>query len=131
MSSDDGTSALALLVLEPDLSLVQVARAFVRAHVAALGLDDDVRDAAVLLTSEAVTNAFTHGRSEARLQVVPLPGGMRIEVADDNSRHPQPQEEDADALDGRGLSIIDMLSTRWGVRDDPYGKTVWFEVGGT
>lgn len=87
-------------------------------------------DTAVLLTSETVTNAFTHGRSEARLVVTAHPDRVIVEVADDNSRHPRPAEPDADAdaLDGRGISILTMLAAGWGVRDDPYGKTVWFEV---
>jgi hypothetical protein len=69
-----------------------------------------------------------HGRSDARLRVTALPRLLRVEVTDDDSRHPEPAEPDPDALDGRGLSIIDMLSARWGVRDDSFGKTVWFEV---
>lgn len=116
------------LVLEPDLASVAVARAFVRARCHALGMGEDSCDTAVLLTSETVTNAFTHGRSEARIRVLARPGGLLVEVADDNSRHPQRQDDDPDALDGRGLSIVDLLARSWGVRDDPYGKTVWFEV---
>ena len=82
----------------------------------------------MLLTSEVVTNAFTHGRSEARVSVRATAALVRVEVGDDNSRHPQPQAADADALDGRGVTILQTLAARWGVRDDPYGKTVWFEV---
>lgn len=26
------------------------------------------------------------------------------------------------------MEIVELLAARWGVRDDPYGKTVWFEV---
>jgi anti-sigma regulatory factor (Ser/Thr protein kinase) len=116
------------LVLAPDPAAVREARAFVRAACRAAGTSRDLLDTVVLLTSEAVTNAFTHGRSEARIAVEADPAAVRVEVADDNSRHPQPQDPDADALDGRGMTILDTLSDRWGVRDDPYGKTVWFEV---
>ena len=76
-----------------------------------------------------MTNAFIHGRSDARVRVRPGAGCARIEVADDNSRHPQAVEEDVDALDGRGLAIVELVAQKWGVRDDPYGKTVWFVVG--
>jgi anti-sigma regulatory factor (Ser/Thr protein kinase) len=116
------------LVLSHDLGEVGRARSFVRKHCNALGFDDDTCDAAILLTSEAVTNAFIHGRSEARLRVTAAEGRLHVEVADDNSRHPQRLDQDADALDGRGMAIVQQLATRWGVRDDPYGKTVWFEV---
>ena len=30
----------------------------------------------------------------------------------------------------RGIAIVAQLATSWGVRDDPYGKTVWFDVAG-
>jgi anti-sigma regulatory factor (Ser/Thr protein kinase) len=116
------------LVVDPDVADVSDARQFVREHCHALGFDADACDTAVLLTSETVTNAVTHGRSEARIRVTATPGLMLVEVADGNSRHPQRQPQDPDALDGRGMSIIDLLAARWGVRDDPYGKTVWFEV---
>jgi anti-sigma regulatory factor (Ser/Thr protein kinase) len=117
-----------LLVLAPDLSEVKTARTFVTRHCRALGFDSDTCDTAVLLTSETVTNAFIHGRSETRIRVHPHPGRIVIEVADDNSRHPQRAGRDDDALDGRGLAIVELLASRWGVRDDAYGKTVWFEV---
>jgi anti-sigma regulatory factor (Ser/Thr protein kinase) len=124
-----GTAALGrVLVLAQDLGEVRRARAFVRAHCRTLGFDAEACEAAVLLTSEAVTNAFIHGRSEARIHITTSPGRLHVEVADDNSRHPQRLDQDADALDGRGIAIVQQLASRWGVRDDPYGKTVWFEV---
>ena len=116
------------LVLAQDLAEVRRARAFVREQCRLLGFGDEACQAAVLLTSEAVTNAFIHGRSEARIRISSASGRLHVEVADDNSRHPQRLDQDADALDGRGMAIVQQLATRWGVRDDPYGKTVWFEV---
>jgi anti-sigma regulatory factor (Ser/Thr protein kinase) len=116
------------LVLAPDAAAVRQARAFVRTACREGGTPQDEIDTVVLLTSEAVTNAFTHGRSEARIAVEAGPEVVHVEVADDNSRHPQRQEADADALDGRGVAILSTLASRWGVRDDPYGKTVWFDV---
>jgi anti-sigma regulatory factor (Ser/Thr protein kinase) len=117
-----------VLILSQDLSYVRRARAFIREHCDLLGFDSEACDAAILLTSEAVTNAFIHGRSEARIRISTSAGRLHVEVADDNSRHPQRLDQDADALDGRGMAIVQQLASRWGVRDDPYGKTVWFEV---
>ncbi|GMA86890.1 hypothetical protein GCM10025868_21400 [Angustibacter aerolatus] len=118
----------ASLVLAHDLASVRRARTFVRHHCRVAKIGADTCETAVLLTSEAVTNAFIHGRSEARLRVRVRPGHVRVEVGDDNSRHPTRTDRDDDALDGRGLDILEMLSTRWGVDDDEVGKTVWFEV---
>ena len=130
VSAGGGAAPDEELSLAPDLAEVSVAREFVRQHCQALGFDGDTCDTAVLLTSETVTNAFVHGRSDARLRVTALPGLLLVEVADDNSRHPERREQDPAALDGRGLSIADLLAARWGVRDDSLGKTVWFEVHG-
>jgi anti-sigma regulatory factor (Ser/Thr protein kinase) len=116
------------LTLSPDPAAVRLARDFVEQRCHALGLDDDVCHSAVLMVSETVTNAFLHGRSEARIRVSARDGRLRVEVADDNSRHPRPVEQDHDALDGRGITIVAMLSHQWGVRTEDYGKTVWFEV---
>lgn len=88
-----------------------------------------VVDVAVLLVSEVVTNALLHGRSRPRLTVTPMAGGgLYVGVGDDNSRMPVVREDDPGALDGRGLRLLDMLSSRWGVRPDPPGKVVWFEL---
>lgn len=117
-----------VLVLAPDPAAVRRARAFVSDVCREHGIDEDACDSAVLMVSETVTNAFTHGRSEARISLTVDGRRVRVEVADDNSRHPQVVEQDQEALDGRGINIVDALAVRWGVADDPYGKTVWFEV---
>lgn len=90
--------------------------------------DSDLVETAQLLTSELVTNAVIHGRSDVSLQVSVEGDLLRVDVSDDNSRHPQPQPLDAEALDGRGLQIVQLLAARWGVADDPLGKRVWFEL---
>jgi anti-sigma regulatory factor (Ser/Thr protein kinase) len=116
------------LVLPPDIAAVREARRFVQKFCESAAIPDEVRETAVLLASETVTNAFVHGRSDARLAVSLVPGGVLVEVGDDNSRHPRLVDADDLALDGRGLMILTALASRWGVRDDQIGKTVWFEV---
>lgn len=127
-AAGDAGPPATMLVLPQDLAAVSSARRFVKKHCQAIGFDDETCDTAVLLTSETVTNAFIHGRSEARIRVNAVPGRLLVEVADENSRHPQRAGQDNDALDGRGLAIVELLAARWGVVDDAYGKTVWFEV---
>ena len=116
------------LVLLPDVAGVRSARAFVHEQCRHLGMDSERCDSAALMVSELVTNAFLHGRSEARIVVVASGALLRVEVADDDSRHPALVSQDDAALDGRGLVIVEALSTSWGVRDEMLGKTVWFEV---
>jgi anti-sigma regulatory factor (Ser/Thr protein kinase) len=124
----DGNVLRRSMVLAPQAAAVRQARNLVKEACVEAGTDQITCDAAVLLTSETVTNAFVHGRSEARLEVAAHPGSVYVEVGDDNSRHPTSQPRDEDALDGRGLEIVRLLAARWGVRDEAFGKIVWFEV---
>lgn len=114
------------LVISGETSEVRRARRFV-ADVAA-GSCASVGETAVLLTSELVTNAIIHGRSEARLQVWADPRMIRVEVGDDNSRPPALQTTVDAALDGRGLQILTIVADDWGVYPSDIGKVVWFEV---
>lgn len=123
-----GLSEAAQLKLDCAPSSARTARRFVADRCAAAHVAEQGCDTALLLTSELVTNAITHGRSDVRVSVRSAPGRLRIEVGDDNSRHPVLQPEDDGALDGRGLQMVDLLATRWGVVDDEIGKVVWFEL---
>ena len=114
--------------LTPDLGNVRRARQLVRAYCAAAGLEETVSDTVVLITSEAVTNAFLHGRSDARLTVTMLDDQVLVEVGDDNPRHPAPTGIHDEAPNGRGWLMMIGLSGHWGVRNEPIGKTVWFAV---
>jgi len=118
----------AQLTLAPRLPSVQVARRFVRDQCARNSMSAARRDDALLLTSELVTNAVLHGRSEVCLEVERDAAVLRVTVVDENSRYPQPVVEDLDALDGRGLALVASLARRWGVTDRPMGKAVWFEL---
>ena len=111
-----------------DLPEVRRARAYVRERCDMHKLGADACEIALLLTSEVVTNALTHGRSVARVTATVAGRNVRVEVSDDNSRHPRIVDADENALDGRGLTILDRLATAWGVLDDAYGKTVWFDI---
>jgi anti-sigma regulatory factor (Ser/Thr protein kinase) len=104
------------------------ARGLVTALCQDWSVDEDAAETAVLLTSETVTNAIIHGRSEVRVCAEVTSGWVRVAVGDDNSRHPRLQPQDAEALDGRGLQILELAASRWGVVEDGVGKVVWFEV---
>jgi len=116
------------LVLQPDPRSVRAARVFIQTNCAAAQLPRDTCDMAVLLTSEVVTNALLHGRSQVRLAVSIDQTGLTVEAGDDNSQHPQNTTTDLGALGGRGLSILASLATCWGVHDEPFGKIVWFRI---
>jgi anti-sigma regulatory factor (Ser/Thr protein kinase) len=125
---DGGGVSADALTLPAALQSVRRARAFVREHCVREALPGGLCDDAVLLTSELVSNAVLHGRSEVELRVGRRGRCLHVSVHDENSRHPAQVRDDPNALDGRGLALVAAMSTAWGVHDDPTGKAVWFEL---
>ena len=108
-----------------------LARRFVAATLHRWGLDAHV-EVAVLLVGELVTNAIVHTTSTTIGLVVRLGDQVvRVEVHDTGPQLPQPDRLAAwDDQGGRGLRLVAMLATRWGVdaARRGVGKAVWFEV---
>lgn len=113
--------------LEPDLRSSATARRFVEETLRRWDCDD-VLDAVTLLVSELVTNSILHAGSPAEVAVVLKTDALRIEVSDHGEGLPVPRDAGSDATSGRGLALVDSLSSSWGVDSGEGGKTVWFEV---
>jgi len=90
----------------------------------------EVRETAELLTSELVTNAVLHARSDLTVHVCQHDDVVRVAVDDGSDASPRPRDPDAGSLGGRGLPLVETLAARWGWEPLPAGKRVWFEVGG-
>jgi CheY-like chemotaxis protein/anti-sigma regulatory factor (Ser/Thr protein kinase) len=106
---------------------VRDARASIRRLLEGWGLSA-MAETAELCTSEIATNAVIHARSPVLLIASRLPAGVRIEVQDE-----APGGIEAGSLDnagetGRGLALVDTLSSSWGVEQHDGGKSVWFEL---
>lgn len=110
------------------------ARAFVRKH-----LNDHPRlEDAVLVVSELVTNAVRHSASADGgtiiVALVEIPGGVRVEVADEGSPGPGPTippERPAWELaeSGQGLRLVaEVAGGQWGHYRSEAGRTVWGEL---
>ena len=95
-------------------------------------------DAALLLTSELVTNAIRHeagqaGQAGQGVQAVMLAiassrGRLRVDVHDTSRSLPAVAEVPADAETGRGLLLVETLSDEWGFYRTPAGKAVYFTL---
>ncbi|WP_433497269.1 ATP-binding protein [Sphaerimonospora sp. CA-214678] len=115
--------------LPGDPASVSCARSEVRRL---LGNEHPAVEDAVLVTSELVTNAIKHSGCQAGdsigFTLAATDNVVRVEVHDPGSTSAEPHLRlEPNAEDGRGLLIVDEISTEWGIRehDDGPGRTVW------
>jgi anti-sigma regulatory factor (Ser/Thr protein kinase) len=94
-------------------------------------------DAAILLTSELVTNAVTHGTPAAGtfvlLTIACDAAGLRVDVHDGSGDLPVLDtsvldDAPAEAETGRGLLLVTTLSAEWGFYRTSAGKAVYFTL---
>jgi anti-sigma regulatory factor (Ser/Thr protein kinase) len=83
---------------------------------------------AKLLVSELATNAVVHAQSSSTVAVQPRATGVRLSVRDASLSKPTLRDHDARAGSGRGLQLIDVLASKWGIELADGGKTVWAEL---
>jgi two-component sensor histidine kinase len=116
--------------LGPHPSSARQARRFVHDALLHLGAGA-VLDVGVLLASELVTNAVVHGKGAVAVQVAHRQRRtVRISVWDASDHPPEPREPSVEETSGRGLRLVEILATSWGVdpADPEHGKEVWFEL---
>lgn len=126
-----GASA-ATYVVAADPRAVSSARHFVLSTLEAWGVAEDTIDNAILCLSELVTNALIHTAGGCELRVVLDRGVLTTSVRDGGTgvvADVGSVSEDPLAVHGRGLQVVDALSTRWGSELDAVGMTVWFVLG--
>ncbi|MEU1542402.1 ATP-binding protein [Actinacidiphila glaucinigra] len=87
-------------------------------------------DEAVLVVSELVTNAVTHGTSPAELRLVlgRESHGLRVEVTDAGPAPCGDREGVPPDEHGRGLPIVAALASDHGVSVRPGGTTCWADL---
>lgn len=101
-------------------------------HLDARGVDGAVADSAILLVSELVTNAIVHGAPPVELRVCIPDDHLHVEVHDADREAavhlPRAASLPHERMGGRGLRLVDSLSSRWGLDEDERGKWIWFEI---
>jgi anti-sigma regulatory factor (Ser/Thr protein kinase) len=135
--------------LTPGLVAAAEAREYIRAAISAWQVPVDT-EVAVLLTSELVTNAITHGQpangrelaggepagaglvnsEPVMLSIRCSRGELRVEVHDQSCDMPPPKPRDAlaESETGRGLMLVAALAAKWGFYRTPAGKAVYFTL---
>lgn len=108
---------------------VRHARRFTRRTLRAWGVPDDSMDGALLVVSELVTNALVHTDGQVRLDITLINHRLRISVADTSPRTPvKPTSIGWEATGGRGILLVEAMSTTWGTVPVSGGKQVWSEI---
>jgi anti-sigma regulatory factor (Ser/Thr protein kinase) len=150
MSNFDGQPRHWRIRLTPNRRAAGEAREHIRAAISAWRIPVDM-DVAVLLASELVTNAITHGQpvnghrepgdcgppaarpvsaDPIMLSIRCYRGELRVEVHDRSGEMPPPAPDNAPAESetGRGLMLVAALAARWGYYRTPVGKAVFFTL---
>ena len=85
-------------------------------------------DLASLLVSELVGNAVLHAVPPATLTCSLRSSALRLEVADSSPQVPAVGAAGPADTGGRGMRLVETLSSRWGVELTGSGKLVWVEI---
>ena len=119
----------ASLALDSSPQSVPAARAWARDLAETWDLGDLDWTLLQLLT-ELVTNSVLHAGtgSVVRIEQEIETAAVRCAVSDFNPARPRRRVHTSQATTGRGLQMLEQLSSSWGVEPSPSGKTVWFEL---
>ena len=87
---------------------------------------------ALACLSELATNSVLHSNSRQPegcfiVRASVRQAGLRVEVEDEGG--PWEQRQERDDQRGRGLVIVDALSSAWAITGDGTCRTTWFEIG--
>ncbi|MFI6508096.1 ATP-binding protein [Streptosporangium sp. NPDC050855] len=119
------------------VTAVPRARGYVRDLLKAVGHPHT--DDALLLVTELVTNAVRHSDSgrcpdgRVTIAVAGHDGTLHIDVVDAGSAGCRPRlcaDVSPESGGGRGLWLVQELSSAWGWYEMPAGRVVWFQLGG-
>jgi anti-sigma regulatory factor (Ser/Thr protein kinase) len=89
-----------------------------------------LKDGALLLVSEVVTNAVLHARTQIEVEMKREGEGVRISVSDGSPVPPSLRRHADTSTTGRGLRLLDLLADSWSTESSDTGKTVTFLITG-
>jgi anti-sigma regulatory factor (Ser/Thr protein kinase) len=112
--------------LAPDPASASLARVLIRSACQDWHVDDEACEDALLIATELVSNVVDHAGTQCKLTVATDGQELRIDVRDFYPcPPPKARPPDRSAPRGRGLQVVSVLATRWGVDEFDDGKSVW------
>jgi anti-sigma regulatory factor (Ser/Thr protein kinase) len=122
------------VVLPHEVTAVADARRALAGYLERHRVAEDARDDAQLVLSEVLSNAIRYapplGTGEVRVAWWVDKTGIHLEVTDGRGETEPQRVTDAhpESIGGRGLAIVDVLSSDWGVRTAEDSRTVYAVV---
>ena len=106
---------------------VRGARVFVQEQLEQWGAGQHVWVATTVI-SELVTNVVLHARTDFSVSIELAGAQLTLRVADASPDVPVRRRYDDAAATGRGLLLLEELTSGWGVEATADGKVVWCTV---
>lgn len=85
-------------------------------------------DDAELLLSELISNAVVHAHSPVTVTISRHRDVLHVEVSDHGPGVAHRRDGHLDDTHGRGLMLVDAISSMWGATANDDAKTVWFRL---
>lgn len=123
----DSRPRLLAMHIDADPALVGAVRTTVRRTLGVWGLAEQADDM-VLVASELVSNAVSHGQPARGISVRlrATDDDLLLEITDDADRLPSLCDATTDDEQGRGVFLVGALTDAWGCRPNQSGgKIVW------
>jgi hypothetical protein len=90
----------------------------------------ELAGSACIVVTELVNNVVAHARTPMVVMLTPRGAGLALAVRDESPRTPSFRGAPSPtAYGGRGMLLIDSVSSRWGSLPLPGGKVVWALLG--
>jgi Anti-sigma regulatory factor (Ser/Thr protein kinase) len=111
---------------------IGLVRAAAAKALAGWGIAEETVSDVLVMLSELASNVVVHGAGpiRVRLDYSRWADTLIAGVTDDGPGCPCPRTDDVLDEGGRGLMLVGLLATEWGVTWGDGGKTVWFRVDG-
>ena len=113
--------------LAADVYSATYARQFVRETLTEWNRMDIEGDVSLAVT-ELVTNSVVHAHSPAVVTLINNDGVVHVRVRDNEPTHPHLVHASESDTGGRGLLIVEAVSSSWGIDVEAPGKVVWLDI---
>ncbi|NUR09750.1 MAG: SpoIIE family protein phosphatase [Nocardioidaceae bacterium] len=129
-AAPEQTSHTTSVTLPDDNLAPGVARRFLRGALTGWAVPEDTIDTAELCVSELVTNAVIHTGTASELSLKVVEDVLTVSVRDSGGADVVRAEalDDPLVISGRGLTLVDALTSAWAAERSADGTTVWFEL---